>query len=39
MGERKGLAGLFSRIANLGKGVVIGSTIGIVMQLKPLFGL
>jgi hypothetical protein len=36
IGQDKGLAGLFSRIANLGKGVVIGSVVGMVWQSRHL---
>lgn len=34
LGEDKGLAGLFDRISNLGKGVVFGQSVGIVWMLR-----
>ena len=34
MGEDKGLAGLFDRVGNLGKGVVIGNTVGMLWGLR-----
>ena len=38
LGQNKGLTGLFDRIANLGKGVVIGTTAGILFQIKQIYG-
>ena len=36
MGKDKGLAGLFNRIANLGKGVVVGQVVGMLWALRHI---
>lgn len=38
LGQNKGLTGLFNRIANLGKGVIIGTFAGILFQIKQIYG-